>query len=231
MADPRGKREEPLRPDFERDMQRMQKMLEVLKLQYNMYFAGARKEPPARERAELDRLFAYYRNANLTQLAQQFRYNSFANSYTLQTEQWGKFQRAKENGVVADPRMVQALRKAERDLEKLERETPEEARRHEAEVRPAAAAPKTAAAPAPKEGVAASPAPAAPPAPSKRALFDDYMKARQAAGELTTIDPAAFERQIAAQREQILKKYAAKDVVFTVETKDGKVAVKAKVVK
>lgn len=222
-----------VRPDFERDMQRMQKLLEILKLQYNMYFAGARKDLPVREKAELDRLFAYYRNANLSQLAQQFRFNAFANSYTLQNEQWGKFQRAKENGVVADPRMVQALRKAERDLEKLERETPEEARRQEEAAR--AAAPPQPQVAKPKEGAgeaaAASSKPAAAPSPPKRALYEDYMKARQAAGELTTIDPAAFERQIAAQREQILKKYAAKDVVFTVETKDGKVAVKAKVVK
>jgi len=233
LADPRTRREEP-RFEFERDLLRMQKLLEVLRLQYNMYFSGARKDMPNRERAELDRLFAYYRNANLPNLAQQFKFNSFANGFTLQSEQWAKFIRAKENGVVADPRMIQALRKAQQELEALERETPEEAARKEREAAEAAAraaesAPRPAAkAAAGPDEKAAKPAAASPKSDS---LFDQYLRARQAAGDLTTIDPAAFERQIAAQRKQILDKYKAKDVVFTVETKDGKVSVKAKVVK
>jgi DNA polymerase III gamma/tau subunit len=231
-------RKQPETRDFERDIARMQKMLEVLKLQYNMYFAGARKDPPARERADLDRLFAYYRNANLMQLAQQFRFNSFANGYTLLREQWGKYQRAKEEGVVADPRMVAALRKAQKDLENLERENPEEVRRKgeaaktgnaAAQSQEKAAPKESAKAEKPKEASTAPPAKAAKP--SKSSLYDEYMKARQAAGELTTIDPAAFERQLSGQREQIMKKYAAKDVIFTVENKNGKVSVKAKVVK
>jgi len=234
LAEPKGRREEP-RWEFERDLQRMQKLLEILRLQYNMYFSGARKDMPVRERAEIERLFAYYRNANLPNLAQQFRFNSFANGFTLQAEQWAKFIRAKENGVVADPRMIQALRKAQNELEALERETADDLTRQEkgspdAEAQEAEGAAKGAgkAGPAAVEKSAAKPA-ASPSGPAS--LFSQYLSARQAAGDLTTIDPGAFERQIAAQRKQIMDKYKAKDVTFAIETKDGKVSVKAKIVK
>ncbi len=218
MADPKPKREEQ-RFDFEKDLPRMQKLLEVLKLQYNLYFSGARKDPPVKERAEMDRLFAYYRNATISNLTQSFRFNSFAHTYTLQCEQWGKWQRAKDNGVVADPRMVAALRKAQQELDTLEKETPEEARQHRDEEQ--AEAPAAPARPAAK-----------PPVPGAHVhLFDEYLKARQANGEATNVDQGAFERQIASQREAILEKYKAKDVIFSVVTQNGKVTLKAKVVK
>ena len=220
MAGPNQKTEVQ-RFDFKKDIERMQKTLEVLRLQYNLFFAGARKEPPARERAELDRLFQYYRNATLTNLEQQFRFNSFANSYTLQCEQWGKWQRAKDDGVVADPRMVAALRKAEKELNDLERETPEEAREHRS------AAEK-------QEPTAQRQAQAKPEGRPERSpmqqLFEQYSKARLENGEMTAIDLAAFEKQVAKQRQAIIEKYKAKDVAFTVAAQNGKVTLKAKII-
>lgn len=219
MADAKPKKEEA-RFDFEKDLPRMQKLLEILRLQYNLYFSGARKEPPVKERFEMDRLFAFYRNATLTNLTQSFRFNSFAHTYTLQCEQWGKWQRAKDNGVVADPRMVAALRKAQQELDSLEKETPDEARQHR-EPEPKAP-PAAAVRPGVKVATAADP---------HVRLFDEYLKARQANGEATTVDQGAFERQIASQRQAILDKYQAKDVVFSVVCQNGKVTLKAKVVK
>lgn len=223
MAGPNPKNEVQ-RFDFEKDLPRMQKLLEVLRLQYNLFFSGARKNPPASERVELDRLFNYYRNANIQNLSQQFRFNSFAHTYTLQCEQWGKWQRAKDNGVVADPRMVAALRKAERELGELERETPEEARKrqHPKEQNPDdARAPK--AGPSRDESkIEQSP---------MQKLFEQYTKARLLNGEMTAIEQAAFERQVERQRQAIIEKYKAKDVTFTVATQNGKVTLKAKVVK
>ncbi len=221
MAGPNQKTEVQ-RFDFKKDIERMQKMLEVLRLQYNLFFAGARKEPPARDRAELDRLFQYYRNATLTNLEQQFRFNSFANGYTLQCEQWGKWQRAKDDGVVADPRMVAALRKAEKELGELEKETPEEAREH----RSASAKQDE-----PKAEKQAPSKPAGRPEPTPmQQLFQQYSKARLENGDMTAIDLAAFEQQVAKQRQAIIEKYKAKDVAFTVATQNGKVTLKAKVI-
>lgn len=233
----------PKQPDqqkvgnFDQDMKRMAALFEILKLQYNFYFSGARKDAPVRERAELDRLFAYYRNNSITGTANQFKFNSFSHSYTIQCDMWGKMSRAKESGIVADPRMVQALRKAEKTLEELEKESPDEARRRESDeaAAKAKAAPEAQKpTPKPVTGAQKGAAPAALSslsAPSTRELFEIYQKARKATGDSGAMDPAAFERQIATQRQQILDKYKAKDVLFTVETKDGKVSLKAKVVK
>jgi hypothetical protein len=44
-------------------------------------------------------------------------------------------------------------------------------------------------------------------------------------------DFSAFEKHVKQQKEAILAKYAGKDVVFSVQSKDGKVSLKAKVVK
>ncbi len=221
MAGPNQKTEAQ-RFDFKKDIERMQKMLEILRLQYNLFFAGARREPPSRERMELDRLFQYYRNATLTNLEQQFRFNSFANGYTLQCEQWGKWQRAKDDGIVADPRMIAALRKAEKELGELERETPEEAKqRHSMAAKQ-------------EEPKAQKQAQAKPEGRPERSpmqqLFEQYSKARLENGEMTAIDLAAFEQQVAKQRQAIIEKYKAKDVAFTVAAQNGKVTLKAKII-
>jgi hypothetical protein len=193
-------------------MARMQRLFEVVRHQYDLFFAGGAKEPPTAEHRELDRLARLYATTGLSKIAQQFLFQSFMNKYILHNEQWNKWLRAREDGLVRDPRLAGSISRAKRDLQKLELAK--------------AKAEPTKEAPAPKR-----PAPRSAPPDPLRGLFEQFLKARIEAGELPQTDYKAFEAQLRKQKETIAAKYGAKDVVFTVSSKDGKVTLKAKIVK
>jgi hypothetical protein len=64
-----------------------------------------------------------------------------------------------------------------------------------------------------------------------RKLFDDFVDASLEAGQVPQWNFSSFQGHLSNQRSAILQKYKGKDVHFTVQTKDGKVSLKAKVVK
>ncbi len=206
--------------NFDADIKRMQDLFGVLKHQYDLYFAGSRKGPPTRERAELEGLVRHYSNGTLNRMSQQFLFNTFASTFSLHCEQWNKWLRAKEEGLADDPRFASPLRQAKRALYELERGLP---------VTPAAPAPSPSSDPS-------SPAP--PPSGSKengarpvRRLYEEFITARLQVGMVPEWDYNAFESHLRKQREAILLKYAGKDVVFSVQSQDGKVSLKAKVIR
>jgi hypothetical protein len=203
---------------FESDMKRMQDLFGILRHEYDLYFAGTRKGQPSRERAELERLVKYYSNGNLNRLSQQFLFNAFASKFTLHREQWNKWLRAKEEGLVEDPRLIASTLQAKKTLYELEKGS--------------AGRPQAGAAREPKEEPAAA-VKIQKSANGKpiRSLYDDFISAKLQAGMAPEWDYEAFESHLKKQREAILSKYAGKDVVFSVLKQDGKVSLKAKVIK
>ncbi len=198
---------------FDADIKRMQDLLGVLKHQYDLYFAGSRKSPPSKERAELERLVRYYSNGTLNRMSQQFLFNTFASTFSLHCEQWNKWLRAKEEGLAEDPRFAGPIRQAKKTLYELEKGLP---------VTPATpASPPAVLPPAPKENGAK---------PVRR-LYEEFITARLQAGMVPEWDYKAFEAHLGKQREAILLKYSGKDVVFSVQSQDGKVSLKAKVIR
>ncbi len=204
----------PSESDFPKDMARMQRLFDVVRHQYDLFFAGGAKEPPTAEHRELDRLARAYAATGLSKIAQQFLFQSFMNKYILHNEQWNKWMRAREDGLVKDPRLAGSISRAKRDLQELELARPQSGSRT------APPAPSTKAA-----------APKAAPADPLRGLYEEFIKARIEVGELPKTDYKAFEAHVRKQKEAIASKYGAKDVVFTVSSKGGKVTLKAKIVK
>jgi hypothetical protein len=202
---------------FDADIKKMQELFAVLKHEYDLYFAGTRKTQPAKERAELDRLVRVYGNGTLNRMSQQFLFSAFTSKFTLHCEQWNKWLRAKEDGLVSDPRLQASTREAKKALYALEKSSPGHAK--------SAAKPEAPAA-VPKE---------LPPrergAKPLRGLYDEFISAKLELGMVPEWDFEAFERHLKKQREAILAKYAGKDVVFTVQNANGRVSLKAKVIK
>jgi hypothetical protein len=64
-----------------------------------------------------------------------------------------------------------------------------------------------------------------------RELFARFVEARIAAGENASVKFESFEKLIATQAGRILTEKSASAVDFRLETKDGKVSLKAKPVK
>lgn len=226
-----------LEQDFDKDIVKMQESFARLKREYDLFFAGNRKDPPYRESKDLDTLVKKWRNANVTRLAVQFRLQSFLSSYTLQTEMWNKWMRQKEEGLARDPRLVAAVRKGREVLRELDKGITEPER--EVVDLGVAPAPELPPAQEPKRRAAELP-PELPVIPAKaesksngaaRKLFDQFIKAKMDQGEIPDVDFAAFEKKLVKQKKEIAQKYQDHEVVFSVVAKDGKVSLKAKVVK
>jgi hypothetical protein len=150
-------------------------------------------------------------------MSQQFLLNAFTSKFTLHCEQWNKWLRAKEDGLVSDPRLPGTTREAKKALYALEKSSPGHAK----------SAAKTEA-PAP---VTLEPHPRQKGGKPLRGLYDEFISAKLEYGMVPEWDFEAFEAHLKKQREAILAKYAGKDVVFSVQNADGKVSLKAKVIK
>jgi hypothetical protein len=64
-----------------------------------------------------------------------------------------------------------------------------------------------------------------------RTLFDRFVEARKAAGDSGAVKFESFQKIISQQATRILSEKGAQAVDFRLETKDGKVSLKAKPVK
>jgi hypothetical protein len=64
-----------------------------------------------------------------------------------------------------------------------------------------------------------------------RTLFDRFLEARKQAGESGAVKFESFQKIIAQQSARILNEKGASAVDFRLETKDGKVSLKAKPVR
>ena len=64
-----------------------------------------------------------------------------------------------------------------------------------------------------------------------RGLYERFVEARQQAGETAAVRFESFEKLIAQQTRRILSEKGGQAVDFRLETKDGKVSLKAKAVK
>jgi hypothetical protein len=211
-----------LEKDFDKDLVTMQEVLARLRREYDLFFAGTRRDPPYKEAKELETLVRKWRTATLTKLTTQFRLQTFLSSYTSQTEMWNKWMRQKEEGLAKDPRLVAAVRKGREIAREVDKGRPET--EHVEQEPPAISAPQD------SQAVAAATAPAKSNG-ADRQLYDEFISAKLCLGENSDVDFGAFERKLEQQREGILKKYEGHDVHFSVVSKDGKVSLKAKVVK
>jgi hypothetical protein len=207
--------------EFQRDMSRLRSLIQAVKHQYDLFFAGGRKDPPAKEHAELEGIVRFYNNESLTRLSQQFLFSSLANKFMVHNEQWNKWMRARDEGLASDPRLLGSVRKARKALQDMERQT-EQSQPEEGNGRPSVQEPRM---------DQTAPPPSRRGGNGLRKLYDDFLNAKLSAGQVPQWDFKAFEAHLKTQRKNISAKYPGRDVVFSVQSKDGRVTLKARVVK
>lgn len=207
--------------NFNANLPKMKDMLKKLEHEYDLYFSGDRKFPPTTEHKDLERAVTFYSRATLPTTAAQFLFMGFQQSWTLYSNKWNKMMELKLNGIASDPRLTGATRKMQQQFSKLDTARKEDLEK-EAEKKKEEAAQKPA-------------AQAEAPKPQKiagvRELFEEFNQAKMHAGQTVELDPAKFEKKLEKQRADLMEKYKAKDVVFSVAIQDGKVSLKAKIVK
>jgi hypothetical protein len=198
----------------EDDLDQLERMLRQIQIEWEKFFGGVEKKPPADLKSRLEGIIKRYAYAEIRNNTERFRYQALSSRYNTFNELWNKRMRAIEEG------------------------------------RPLGLHGRMAGQ-APAPAAAAAPAPSAPPTPAARAaaaaefrvrsaekdqsavraLYDQFLQARQQAGEKGTVKFDNFQKLISQQASKIMADKGAQAVDFRLETKEGKVSLKAKVVK
>jgi len=197
----------------EDDLDQLEQMLRQLQIEWEKFFGGVEKKPPVELRGRLEVIIKRYAYAEIRNNTERFRYQALASRYNTFNELWNKRMRAIEEG------------------------------------RPVGIHGRAAAAVAPPPPPPKPPSPAARAAASSagggefrvrspekdesavRALYEKFLQARQQAGEKGTVKFDNFQKPIGQQASKIMADKGASAVDFRLETKEGKVSLKAKVVK
>jgi len=191
------------------DLDRLDQSIRQLQVKWDMFFAGQEKKPPNELQRDIERLIRQYAYQEIRNNGDRFRYQSLTARYNTFNELWQKRLRAREEGKVFGMHGLKA------------------------------------------EKLPPSPPPAPPPAPGRagsggsdqyrigdasrdaaavRALYNQYVAERQKLGEGGAPAFESFQQLISQQTSKILGK-GAKAGDFRLDTKGGKVSLKAKVVK
>jgi len=199
------------------DLDQLEHGIRQLQIEWEKFFGGVEKKPPTDLKAKIEALIRRHAYGEIRNNAERFRYQTLTARYNTFSELWGKRLRALEEG---RPLGVHGL--------KADRLPPPPPAAAAAEPPPHAPAPAAAARRPSSEVRVAHPD---RDAAAVRALYEGFLQARKATGEGGTVKYESFQKLIAQQASRILNEKGAQAVDFRLETKDGKVTLKAKPVK
>jgi hypothetical protein len=194
------------------DLEVLDRSIRQLQIEWEKFFGGAERKPPMELKSRVEALIRRWAYSEIRNNTERFRYQTLSSRYNTFNELWTKRLRAMEEGRPITGAHV-----------------------------PRAAAPPPP--PPPEAPRAARSAPAAAPAgefrisrpeqdkDAVRALFEQYLEARKRTGEDGAVRFDSFQKVIAQQATRILGQKGGQAVDFRLETKDGKVTLKARPVK
>jgi hypothetical protein len=197
----------------EEDLTGLDHAIRQLQIEWDKFFGGVERKPPSELKSRVEALIRRYSNAEIRNNTERFRYQNMTARYNTFNELWTKKLRAREEGKPLGVHGIKA------DILPPTKPSTVEAPR-------AAATPALGAFSSGEVRVARPDDPQA-----TRELFSRFLEARQAAGETAAVKFESFQKLIATQAGRILTEKGATAVDFRLETKDGKVSLKAKPVK
>ena len=198
---------------IDEELAQLEKDIRQLKIEYDMYFGGGRKRPPAEIEWRIDLIIKRYaeRGGELKS-GQRFRYNNLTQTYAKYKDMFRKRMAQREEGIVQ-----RHFGAAARAIEE------ERARAHGA-------------APSDKAPVAATGSSvfrvvcSEPEKESQKVdqLFQAFLQAKKLAGEETSkLSRAGFNEFVLKKTKDLQSKKNCREVEYVVETVDGQVKLKA----
>jgi len=195
------------------DLDRLDVVIRQLQVKWDLFFNGQEKKPPSDLQGQVEALIKRYANSEIRNNGERFRYQSLSARYTTFNELWQKRLRAREEGKAFG---VHGLR-----AEQLPPPRPA----------PAAGTPSPAGArPSPAAGEIRV-VDASRDADAVQQLYNRFVEERIRAGEAHAPAFENFRDLIRQQTERIRAEKGAQAVDFRLETRDGKVSLKARIVK
>jgi hypothetical protein len=194
------------------DLDVLEKSIRQLQIEWERFFSGLERKPPLDTRTRVEGMIRKYSNADIRNNTERFRFQNLATRYQTFAELWAKRLRAMEEGRVVGlhGKAAAMAPPPHTNPEIAERLAAVTAAKGTSEVRVKDAAADT---------------------DAVRSLFDRFLEARKQAGESGAVKFESFQKIIAQQSARILNEKGASAVDFRLETKDGKVSLKAKPVR
>jgi hypothetical protein len=188
------------------DLDTLERSIRQLQIDWDRFFSGLEKKPPNDLKVKVEAIVRRHANAEIRNNAERFRYQTLTARYSTFNELWSKKLRAREEGKAFGVHGLKA--------EKLPPPPPPPP--------PPAAAGRTG------EFRVQNPE---RDAATVRSLYESFLLARSQNGESAPVKYESFQKLIGQQASRILNDKGGQAVEFRLETKDGKVSLKAKVVK
>ena len=190
------------------DLDILEKTFRQLQIEWEKFFGGVEKKPPMELRTRVEAMVKKYAYAEIRNNTERFRYQMLSSRYATFNELWNKRLRAIEEG---RPLGIHGV--------------------HERQMAPPPVFAPAPPPPRPSPGGEVRVRDPGGDAEAVRSLFDRFLEARKAAGESGAVKFESFQKIISQQATRILNEKGAQAVDFRLETKDGKVSLKAKPVK
>ena len=190
------------------DLEQIEKAIKQLQIEWEKFFGGVERKPPTDLKAKVEAVIRRHANAEIRNNTERFRYQNLTARYNTFNEMWGKRLRAMEEGRIMGVHGPHASKAPP----------------------PVAARPERAAARAGGPGEVRIQDPERD-SEAMRSLFDRFLEERQKTGESGAVKFEGFRKLVAQQTSRILTEKGGQAVSFRLETKDGKVSLKAKALK
>src|SRR3954469_9096316 len=195
------------------ELSQLEESMRRLKIEYDVYFGGGAKKPPADTVWRVEQILKRYSDGHKMNFAQRFRYNSLQQKYALFNGLWQQKLKIKEEGY----RRPQDAKLGIAGLRLDEKEAAEAALAGKSGAKEDSKAFKTAFSDVAGEHE------------NVERLFNAMMAAKSKAGEAggnASLD--SFKAFVAKKTEQIRKDYGCHAVEYSVEMENGAVKLKAK---
>jgi len=200
---------------FAEDLDTIEKSIRRLQIEWDKFFGGFEKKPPSDLRMRLEALLRQYAHQEIRNNTERFRYQSLTARYNTLSELWSKRLRAKEEGRAFGAHGLKA------EMLPPPPPPPSEEPARPVAVAPAARAQETEIRVKNPERDSAA----------VQALYQRFLAERKRTGETAGVKYESFQKLIGQQTQRLLAEKGGQAVDFRLETKDGRVSLKAKVVK
>ena len=196
---------------FDEDLAEIEGAIRKLGVEWEKFFGGVEKKPPNDLRGKVDALMRRHAHMEIKNATERFRYQGLTAKYNTLSELWAKKLRLREEGKAFGVHGLKA--------EALPPPPPPAPAAAARGARGGTDAGEVRVGQSGRDGAAV------------QTLYDRFLAARAAAGEQAPVKFESFQKLIAQQASRILSEKGGQAVDFRLETRDGKVSLKAKVVK
>ncbi len=178
-----------------------------LKVEYDIFFGGGSKKPPAELEWKVKNLLKKYSDGSRMNYTQRFRYTTTQQRYALYNTLWQQKLQIKEEGYRRPQDAVLGIQ----GIRSSEQHEAERAMKHQA-------------------GEPFSISWSDPKSEGSKVedLFQALAEARKTTGEKSTANLDSFRKFVEQKTAQIRKEYGCQSVEYSVEMKNGQVKLKAR---